>query len=221
MSQIRLIFIAFVAVILTSCGSLTDIQGSWSNSSYTEKKISKIAVFTVGAKSFIAEATMETAVAKAFNDRGVTATAGTDMFQRKNYDADGDGKVDDPNMREKMASKLSELGFDGVLVVAVKDVTEEERWVPGTVTYQPRSYYNGWYNYWNTTYERTETPGYMAKDVNAYLEANLYSLSDDGLAYAAQTQTFNPTSLQDAADSFSDAVVPDIIGKDIVQVNEK
>lgn len=149
-----------------------------------------MAVFTVGAKRFIAEATMEAAVSKPSNSHGVTSTAGANTFRREHYDADGDGKIDDPAMNEKNLAKLSEMGFDGVLIVAVND-------------------------------ERTETPGYMATDVNAYLEVNLYSLIDDGLVYSAQTQTFNPTSLQDAADSFSDKVIPDIIDKQVVRVNEK
>ena len=220
-----------VAVLLVSaCGSVTEIEGSWTSPKYTQQPMSKVVVFVVGAQSFIAEATVESEVAKDFNERGVTATAASDMFQPGQYDTDRDGKVDDPNFREKAVAKLQELGFDAVMIITVKDVTKEERYVPGTVTYQPRSYYNGgWYDtwnrgygygyggYWNTGYERIETPGYTATDVNAYLETNVYNLADDGLAWAAQTNTINPQTLQDAAESYADKIVPAVIKSGVVR----
>lgn len=214
------------------CGSVTQIEGSWSNPAYRNTPVSKVVVFVVGAQTFIQEATVETQVAKEFQANGVTSTAASDMFQRAAYDQDGDGKIDDPAFKEKALAKLRELGFDGVMVIAVKDIRKEERYVPGTVTYQPRSYYTGgWYNTWSTgygyaysspgyygtTYDRVETPGYTATDVNAYLETNLYSLNDDGLAWAAQTNTINPQTLQDGAESFASKIVPAVISAGVVR----
>ena len=219
MSRRLLLLILASAVLATACGSVTSIEGSWTNPNYAEKPMSKIVVFVVGARSFIAEATVESEVAKEFNANGVVSTAATDMFQRAAYDSDGDGKVDDPAFRDKALAKLMELGFDGIMVVAVKDIKESERYVPGTVTYQPRpAYSGGWYNtwstgygYWNSGYERIETPGYTATDVNAYVETSLYELKSDGLAWAAQTNTINPQTLQDGAESFASKIVSSVV----------
>ncbi len=230
MSRWNLLSLLFAGVLLSACGSVTQIEGSWTSPKYTQQPMSKVVVFVVGAQNFIAEATVESEVAKDFNERGVTATAASDMFQPGQYDKDQDGKVDDPNFREKAIAKLQELGFDAVMIITVKDVTKEERYVPGTVTYQPRSYYNGgWYDtwnrgygygyggYWNTGYERIETPGYTATDVNAYLETSVYNLADDGLAWAAQTNTINPQTLQDAAESYADKIVPAVISSGVIR----
>lgn len=230
MSRLLALPVLLLGLLASACGSVTEIEGSWTSPKYTQQPMSKVVVFVVGAQSFIAEATVESEVAKGFNQRGVTATAASDMFQPGQYDKDGDGKVDDPAFRSKAVAKLQELGFDGVMVITVKDVTKEERYVPGTVTYQPRSYYSGgWYDtwnrgygygyggYWNTGYDRVETPGYTATDVNAYLETNVYSLSDDGLAWAAQTNTINPQTLQDAAESYADKIVPAVIKSGVVR----
>ena len=234
MTRWQILLLLALGTLLTSCGSVTEIEGSWTSPKYSQAPMSKVVVFVVGAQSFIAEATVESEVAKGFNARGVTSTAASDMFQPSQYDQDQDGKVDDPNFRETALAKLNELGFDAILIISVKDVTKEERYVPGTVTYQPRSYYTGgWYDtwnrgygygyggYWNRGYERIETPGYTATDVNAYLETNLYSLSDDGLAWAAQTNTINPQTLQDAAESFADKIVPAIIKSGVLRTSEQ
>lgn len=207
-----------LAVLLSGCGALTTIDGSWANPEFTQAPMNKLAVFTVGAKNFISQATIEGAVVKHLESKGVTATAATSMFNPADFDKDNDGKIDDPNFKQKAAAKLQELGFDGVIVVAIKDVKQEERYVPGTVSYQPYSgyYNNGWYGYWSTSYERVETPGYMATDVTAFAEANLYNLNKNALAWAAQTETFNPTSLQDAAESFADAIVPEMMKSGVV-----
>lgn len=199
-----------LAVLLSGCGALTTIDGSWANPEFTQSPMSKVAVFAVGAKNFIGKATIEGAVVKHLEGRGMAATASSTIFPPSEYDKNNDGQIDDPNFKESAGRKLKELGFDGVFVVAIKDVKQEERYVPGTVSYQPYSgyYNNGWYGYWSTSYERVETPGYMATDVTAFAEANLYQLEKNALAWAAQTETFNPTSLQDAAESFADAIVP-------------
>lgn len=219
--QVLLLVLPLVVTLLGGCSALTQIDGSWANPEFTTSPMRKLAVFTVGSKNFISQATIEGAVVKQLTENGVTATASTSMFNPSDYDRDSDGRIDDPNFKEKVAQKLVELGFDGVMVIAVKDVTKEERYVPGTTTYQPYSGYhtNGWYGYWSSSYERVETPGYTATDVTAYAEANVYQLQKNALAWAAQTETFNPTSLQDAADSFADAIVPAMLRSGVVSGN--
>ena len=221
----HLLFCLFCSFILTGCTALTTIEGSWANQQYATSPFSKVAVFCVGAKSFIAQATTEQAITKKFAEKGVTSTAASDMFNPKMYDADNDGKIDDPDFRQKAVVKLNELGFDAVMLVIIKDVKSEERYVPGTVTYQPTMYNNGWYgnwnNYYSNSYQTVETPGYTATDVTAFVEANLYDLHKDVLAWSAQTSTFNPTSLQDAADSFANAIVPNIVNSGVVNAKTK
>jgi len=215
-----LLLLPITALVLAGCGAVTEIQGSWASADAAGSPLTKIAVFAVGAKSFVSQATIEEALVREYSGRGVTSTAAVNMFKPEQHDADRDGKLD-AETQGRVKAKLKEMGFDGVLVVAVKEVTEEERYVPGTVTYTPRSYYNGWYNYWSASYERVETPGYMATDVNAYLECNLYSLTSDDLVWAAQTNTINPQTVQDGAESLAAAIVPNQINKGVVKATTK
>jgi hypothetical protein len=210
MKSFLLLAILFTA---TACGSLTDIQGSWANPEFASKPLGKVTVFCVGAKNFIAAASIEDAVVKEMASHGIAATSATTMAPGRTFDEDNDGKIDAKHSREAIVAKLKELEFDAVLVIAVKDVKSEERYVEGTTTYQPSSYYgyNGWYNYWSTSYQVVQTPGYTTTDVTAYAEANLYALDKDALAWGAQTATFNPSSLQEAASSFAETVVPAMI----------
>jgi hypothetical protein len=211
----RLLFVLLAlttTLVVSACGSLTQIDGSWSNPEYRQNPMKKIAVFTVGARNFISKATIEAAVVKEMQENGLGATASTDMFNPSDYDKNGDGQIDDPGMKDRAAAKLAELGFDGVMIIVIKDVKQEERYVPGTVSYQPTSSYynNGWYGYWSQSYQTVETPGYMATDVTAFVEASLYNLAKNGLAWTAQSETFNPTSIQDASNSFAAAIVPEM-----------
>lgn len=215
----RIALLCLCVVLSTGCGALTDIDGSWTNPEYSNRPLTKLAVFCVGAKSFISGATVESAVVKALANEGVVATPASSMSQGGAYDADNDGRIDPEYSKEAIAAKLREVGFDGVLVVSVKDMKSTERYVEGSTIYQPDAYYgrSGWYNYWSTSYVAVQTPGYTTTDITAIAEANLYALDRDLLAWGAQTSTFNPTSLQEAADSFAAAIVPAIVNSGVVK----
>jgi len=210
-----------VFLLLGGCSALTQVSGSWANPLFVETPMTKLAIFTVGSKNFISKATIEGAVVKELSRRGVVSTASTTIFNPASYDRDSDGRIDDPNFKDVAGQKLAELGFDGVMIIAVKDVKQEERYMPGTVTYQPMTGFhtNGWYGYWSSSYERIETPGYTTTDVTAFAEVNVYHIQKNALAWAAQTETFNPTSLQDAAESFASAIVPVMMRSGVVKGN--
>lgn len=180
------------------------------------KGYKKVLVFAVGTKSLVNQSVAERAVAIRIAKTGTVAVPASDVFPLATYDANKDGKIDDPTIADKLAAKLKVDGYEAVLIFGVKDIKEQQRYVPGTVTYQPTSYYNGWSNYWATTYQTVETPGYYTTDVEAYVEANMFDVQTSDLVWSAQTEILNPGSLSDAADSFAGTIVPSIINNGLV-----
>lgn len=196
--------------LVCGCGTLTEIDGSWTNPDYASKSMKKVVVFCVGAQTFLASATMETAVADKLARTGTEAIAATNLSAGKSYDADNDGVLDSEYSKEVLVPKLRTEGYDGVLVLTVKSVTSKERFVAGTTVYQPAAFYgkSGWYNHWSENYLAVQTPGYTATDVTAVLEANLYTMDKDVLVWGARTTLYNPSSVQDAAESVASTIVP-------------
>jgi hypothetical protein len=200
--------LAFGLLTLSSCGTYTDLLGTWTKPEYVNKGYKKVLVFAIGTKSLVNQSVAERAVATRLAKLGAMAVPASDVYPQGKYDANRDGKLDDPSYAEKIAAELKEQGYDAVLLFGVRDVKEAQRYVPGTVTYQPTSYYNGWYNYWSTTYQAVETPGYYTTDVDAYVDANMFDVISGDLVWSAQTDILNPVGLSDAADSFAGVIVP-------------
>ncbi|MBL0322358.1 MAG: hypothetical protein IPP80_08315 [Ignavibacteria bacterium] len=213
---LRSLLMVLAAVSLTSCGTYTELIGTWTKPEYMNKGYKKVLVFAVGTKSLVNQSVAERAVATRLAKAGTMAVPASDVFPQATYDANKDGKIDDPTIADKLAAKLKNDGYEAVLIFGVKDIKEQQRYVPGTVTYQPTSYYNGWSNYWATTYQTVETPGYYTTDVEAYVEANMFDVMTSDLVWSAQTEILNPGSLSDAADSFASTIVPSITKNGLV-----
>ncbi len=197
-----------LAVLAVACGTYTDLIGTWTKPDYVNKAYSKVLVFAIGTKSLVNQSVAERAVAARISKLGTVAVPASDIFPRGKYDADGDGKIDNPAFADEIAKRLSDQGFEAVLLFGVKDIKEAQRYVQGSVSYQPTSYYNGWYNYWSTTYQAVEQPGYYTTDVDAYVDANMFDIASGDLIWSAQTDILNPVGLSDAAESFAGVIAP-------------
>lgn len=224
MSRISSPFLVLVcALFVTACGTYTSLLGTWTKPEYVNKQYKKVLVFATGTKTLVNQSVVERAVAVRLAAGGTMAVPASDIFPRTSYDANGDGKIDDPSIAGKLAATLKEQGYDAVLVFGIRDVKEQERYVPGTVTYQPSpnygyGYNNGWSNYWANSYHTIETPGYYTTDVEAYVEANMFDVAKGELVWSAQTETLNPVAISDASESFADVLAPAIMKSGLVLV---
>ncbi|MCX6140344.1 MAG: hypothetical protein NTX15_05865 [Candidatus Kapabacteria bacterium] len=217
------LFVVFCAMFLTACGTYTSLIGTWTKPDYINKRYKKVLVFATGTKTLVNQSVVERAVATRLAAGGTMAVPASDVFPRSTYDANGDGKIDDPSIAGKLAAKLKEQGYDAVLVFGLKDLKEQERYVPGTVTYTPSpnygyGYNNGWSNYWANSYQTVETPGYYTTDVEAYVEANMFDIASGELVWSGQTETLNPVAISDASESFANVIAPAIMKSGLVLV---
>lgn len=104
---------------------------------------------------------------------------------------------------DQARAQVNEAHYEGVLVLKLRGVHEEARYVPGANGFW-RGYYGGWgYNRWGYY----GSPGYVVTDETVVFEATLWDLrKEDRLVWTAQTQTLNPANGKDFAVSLKRAV---------------
>jgi hypothetical protein len=89
--------------------------------------------------------------------------------------------------QKTVETQLIKDGFDGVIMMRLKDVEKSTSYTPGTS-------YGGWYGY------RNYSPGYYSEDKTFQVETNFYSLPAAKLLWSGTTSSLNPTSLDKTMD---------------------
>jgi hypothetical protein len=98
---------------------------------------------------------------------------------------------------ERVKGRVRQEGFDSAVIMRVVSMDRELSYVPGRV-YAVPSYYHGFYGYWGHGWRSVYEPGYMRADRVVTIATNVYSVADDKLVWASQSETFNPGSLRNA-----------------------
>ncbi len=98
---------------------------------------------------------------------------------------------------ERVKARVREEGFDSAVIMRIVGVEREVSYVPGRL-YAVPSYYHGFYGYWGYGWRSVYEPGYMRSDRIVSIATNVYSVADDKLVWASQSETFNPASLRSA-----------------------
>lgn len=105
-----------------------------------------------------------------------------------------DEEVRDP---ERVRTRVRQEGFDSAVIMRLVSVDREVTYVPGRI-YAVPSYYHGFYGYWGYGWRSVYEPGYLRRDRILTIATNVYSVADDKLVWASQSETFNPASLRSA-----------------------
>lgn len=98
---------------------------------------------------------------------------------------------------ERVRARVRQEGFDSAVIMRLVSVDREVTYVPGRI-YTVPSYYHGFYGYWGYGWRSVYEPGYLRRDRILTIATNVYSVADDKLVWASQSETFNPTSLRSA-----------------------
>jgi hypothetical protein len=215
-----LLFIV-ILVIFSSCttSSPTNLTGSWKSPELagSAKKFNKIIVFAV-VDDLSKRKAAENAVTLELLRKKINAVSSLTFFQPGYFDADGDGKLDDDKTKEVIQEKLKSLGVDGVIIITVKDIKEEEHYVPGqVVSYSPHPNYYGYYGYYSSSYNTVYYPGYYETSKEIFLVSNFYDVESGKLLWSAQTETSDPKSLDGFVKSLSQTLVDKLIADKIIK----
>lgn len=200
--------------LVTACAPSTKIIGSWKSPEAETAGYSNLFVAALISDNYIAKKTIEDDIDEILIQKGIQAISNLEQVKP--------GLVFTNENKDQVVQEIKNSGRDGILTVAIIDQTNETRYVPGTV-YSPM-YYGGGYGrfggYYGMYGPSTYSPGYYATDKNFYVEINLYDTATQALVWSAQSETTNPSSIDQAAKEFAYVVVDKMI-KDKVIIPKK
>ena len=198
MNYIKIFTTIVLLLLLFSCATTTRMTASWSNPEFRENQFKKIVVAGI-IDNVAARRSLELEVVSELNRKGFNAVPAFNVF-RPGY---LESKPDPTDIQMKLADN----GIDGAITLAVLDIKEDEYYVPGSTNYQPRMNYSMWWDYYYTTYDRIDNPGYYAQSTEVYVESQIFDVASGSVVWTAQSRTADPTSITDFTKSYASSMV--------------
>ncbi len=200
---------AMIGFLLLSCSS-SRITSSWKAETYTAKTYKKILVLGLirEADRRIQEDMEEHMVgdlaALGFNAVGSLKEYGAKFFDNKD--------------EKEALKKIAESNIDAVITIVLLDKQKEHNYVPGRIYYSPYNvYYNRFWGYRTTLYNRIYEPGYYVTDTKYFWESNLYDMSNQQLVYSVQTQSFRSDNSVFLGHEYGLLIVKDMVKNHVLE----
>ncbi len=198
-----------VVVFVTGCSN-SKVTSSWvdPNTKGPLKKIMVVALLNNPDRPLKQQ--MEDQLAQELTAQGITATTAYHDLGPKSL----------AGMKEnQVINQLKNSGIDGVITIVLLNKNKEKNYVPGNVRYEPQTVYvrrSRFYGYYSTYYDRIYTPGYYETNTNYFFETNLYDVSRNKLLYSAQSESFDPSSVESMANNQSKVIIKDMKKKEVL-----
>lgn len=198
-------YIAFLlfAIMLNACGTSTMITGSWRKPNATANGYHNIFIAAMSS-NIPAKQAVEAGLQAQLQQKGLTVVKSVDVFPPNFSTQTGQKK-------ELVLSKIQSTNADGILTIALLKKETENRFIrTGSGYWNPGiryGYYNRFWNYYSNWYPSLYAPGYYDQEQVYYLETNLYDAKTEELIWAAQSETYDPSSI----DSFLKGYVKSIL----------
>ncbi|MBE0636920.1 MAG: hypothetical protein IH598_00195 [Bacteroidales bacterium] len=173
--KIKLFVLLSLAAVLFSCSPATRLEKSWADPSLTAETVKSF------RKVLVVAPLKDETSQRIAEDKLVALLKNVEAVQSYLYLTAADTD------QNQVVEKLKNDGFDGTILIRLKDVEKE-------TTYQPGTSYGGWYGY------RYATPGYYSENTSFLVETNLYSLDQGKLLWSGTTSSLNPTKLDKTID---------------------
>ncbi len=208
----KIFITALLIIFIASCSTTTKIIGSWVEPEHsTPVEYKKIAVIAL-AKNKSSQLVVE----QSFVNR--LKFLGYDAIETNSFLVPEVIKKENAEMIDKM---MKERGVDAVIILSLLQIKDGVRYVQGT-TYNPGPYYGGYYGYYYNNYGYMNQPGYYEETKSIYIESNFYDLEKGKLLSSIQTETVDPTGVDDLADTYSATILQKLItDKILVQKTPK
>jgi len=187
-----------VILSLSACITSTKITGSWVDPTVKQqpKNIKSIFIATLSRKIEF-RTKLENALAAQTELHHIKAVKSADFFSPEFYQ--------NKPTKEALLSKIQQTDVDAILTVSVIHKESESRYVRGTTGYYPYpafGWYGSFYRYYNYWYPSFNDPGYYVTDKIYFLETNLYDAKTEKLIWSAQSETWNPSSVDSFVEKY-------------------
>jgi hypothetical protein len=205
-----LIYILLVPFLVMSGCTSSKITTSWKAENKPFEKFNKVMVLGLIRENDRAlQEKMENHLVGDLQLLGYTAVSSLKEYGPKAFEG----------MTEQEAiSKIRISGVDAVLTIVLLDKQKERYYVPGQMYYSPYGYYyNRFWGYRGTLYNRIYEPGYYVIDTKYFWESNLYDMKTQELIYSVQTQSFDPVNTESQAHEYGKMIVKDMVKQKVVQ----
>ena len=185
-------------LLFAGCSSLK-ITSSWKASGLPEVRYTKILVVgLIEEKNRQVQENMENHLAGDLAAMGyITVTA------LQEYGPHAFEKMDEKEALQKIKSS----GVDAVVTIVLLDKKKERRYVSAQSYNAPYGYYyNNFWQYRSSLFDRVYRPGYYVTDTKYFWESNFYSMRTDSLLYSVQTRSFASTTTGSMAHEYGQLI---------------
>jgi len=194
-----------IAVAAVSCGTTTSLSQRWSDPAYVGQPGQKMMVIAL-AKNERNQFVWESAFSQALQKEKVTPLAGSKFLPATNA-------ADEATLKQA----VKESGANLAAVTRLIAVDKETSYVPGMSYYTPAPAYYGMYGYYNSSYAMVHDPGYYQENTIVKLETNVYDVATEKLVWSGVTETLNPETAQDVANSVAYKVTEDMVKSKVIR----
>jgi hypothetical protein len=201
----RISGIVFVLLLINGCATTTHIR-EWSSSDEFDRNFKKILIMglvnNVSLRNDIEGEVIH--AARKYNMKSINSMS---MFPPEL------GKPFDDT--ERVRTRLQESEFDGILTIALIDVTAE-RYIRPERKYVPLVYYNRFGNYYYRTYAQVYKKGYFALESKYFLETNLYELKNGSLLWSGRSFAFDPHDVEKFVPAYAKRLFKELLEKGVI-----
>ncbi len=205
-------WIGLTLMVMSFGCNTSKITNSWKSDNTADYKFKKILVLGLIRESDrTLQQNMENHLVEDLLHRGYKAESALTEYGPKAFD-----KMDE----EAAIGKIKNTGVDAVITIVLLDKKKERKYIPGNLFFSPYGYYyNHFWGYRSTLYNRIYEPGYYVTDTKYFWESNLYDMETQKLVYSVQTQSFDPSNSESMGHEYGQIIVKDMIRNNILNNN--
>jgi len=193
-----LLLIAALPILVTGCGTPSELTRSWKNPGYTGGPIERLAVFAILPDPRVRKLLEDTFVRSL--PRDTRGTASNTLYETLE-------KV----MIDEITARLKSESYDGVIVARLLSADERLEFVETGINYSAWVGNYGFYSYFSTVRAQVFSPGSVREGAGFRIDTRLYSLKADTLAWAGISTPMETSSMKEAVRDYSDLVIDELL----------
>lgn len=209
-NRIVLVGLLGLGLMLQGCYS-TSISASWMTEGHEAHRYKKLLVIGMST-NVAARATVEDELVYYMRLKGINAVSASSVLPPDR------AIVSEP--QEVKKQKLQQEGFDGVFAISLLEKKDETKYVQGSSAYAPATFYGGYYgsfySYYPYMYSNVYQPGYYVASETIFLNSSLFDVDSGKLLWSAQSETTDPSSLDNFANSYAKSMTAYVLKRKII-----